>query len=143
MGRIRAILAGLALAVLAATPLRSMPVVAVDPGFAPVASVLVRLFHERTGQGLELTIGDPAVLAGLGADVLLASDAALPARLAETGQAAADSLMTYATDPAARGPRDAVLLAQAAQNPVARSFLAFLMSPEAWDIIVAHGFGAH
>jgi ABC-type molybdate transport system substrate-binding protein len=142
MGRIRAILAGLALA-MAAVPAGAMPVVAVDPGFAPVASVLVRLFQDRTGQAVELTVGDPAVLAGLGADVLLASDAALPARLAETGQAAADSLMTYATDPAARGPRDAVLLAQAAQDPVARAFLAFLITPEAWDIIVAHGFGAH
>lgn len=142
MGRIRAILAGLALA-MAAVPAGAMPVVAVDSGFAPVASVLVRLFQDRTGQAVELTVGDPAVLAGLGADVLLASDAALPARLAETGQAAADSLMTYATDPAARGPRDAVLLAQAAQDPVARAFLAFLITPEAWDIIVAHGFGAH
>jgi ABC-type molybdate transport system substrate-binding protein len=141
MRRIRAILAGLALA--AAAPAGAMPVVAVDPGFAPVASVLVRLFQDRTGQGVTLSVGDPAVLAGLGADVLLASDAALPARLAETGQAAADSLVTYATDPAGQTPRDAVLLAQAAQDPVARAFLAFLLTPEAWDIIVAHGFGAH
>ena len=142
MRRIRAILAGLALA-LATAPAGAMPVVAVDPGFAPVASVLVRLFQDRTGQGVTLSVGDPAVLAGLGADVLLASDAALPARLAETGQAAADSLVTYATDPAGQAPRDAVLLAQAAQDPVARAFLAFLLTPEAWDIIVAHGFGAH
>lgn len=139
----RAALAALAMALLAAVPARAMPVVAVDPGFAPVASVLVRLFQDRTGQAVTLSVGDPAVLAGLGADVLLATDAALPARLAETGQAAADSLITYATDPAARAPRDAVLLAQAAQDPVARAFLAFLMTPEAWDIIVAHGFGAH
>ena len=142
MRRIRAILAGLALA-MAGVPAGAMPVVAVDPGFAPVASVLVRLFQDRTGQGVTLLVGDPAVLAGLGADVLLASDAALPARLAETGQAAADSLVTYATDPGAQAPRDAVLLAQAAQDPVARAFLAFLLTPEAWDIIVAHGFGAH
>ena len=138
----RAILAGLMLA-MAAWPARAMPVVVVDPGFAAAASALVALFEDRTGTALRLAVGDPAVLAGLGADVLLAADAALPARLAETGQAAADSLMTYATDPGGQSPRDAVLLAQAAQDPVARAFLSFLLSPEAWDIIVAHGFGAH
>ena len=139
----RAGLTALVMALVVALPVRALPVVAVDPGFAPVASVLVRLFQESTGDAVMLSIGEPAVLAADGADVVLAADAALPALLVESGQGARDSVVTYATDPAARTPRDAVLLIQAAQDPVARAFLAFLMTPEAWDIIVAHGFGAH
>lgn len=139
----RAGLTALVMALVVALPVRALPVVAVDPGFAPVASVLVRLFQESTGDAVTLSIGEPAVLAADGADVVLAADAALPALLVESGQGARDSVVTYATDPAARTPRDAVLLIQAAQDPVARAFLAFLMTPEAWDIIVAHGFGAH
>lgn len=139
----RAGLTALVMALVVALPVRALPVVAVDPGFAPVASVLVRLFQDSTGDAVTLSIGEPAVLAADGADVVLAADAALPALLVESGQGARDSVVTYATDPAARTPRDAVLLIQAAQDPVARAFLAFLMTPEAWDIIVAHGFGAH
>ena len=126
-----------------ATAARAVPVVAVDPGFAPVADALVRLFRDRTGLDLRLSVGEPGALPEAGADVLLAADAAWPARLAQTGQAAAETRVTYATDPEDQRPRDAILLAQAAGDPVARAFLAFLLTPEAWDIIVAHGFGAH
>jgi ABC-type molybdate transport system substrate-binding protein len=109
--------------------------VAVDPGFAPVAVQLAEVFGQMTGHDVAL-----AITAGQGAqqaDVLLAADTELPARLAQTGQAEADTLLTYASG------RDAVLLSQGLDNPVARAFLAFLITPEAWDVIVAHGFGAH
>jgi len=125
----------------------SNTVVAVDPGFAPVASVLLQVFAEQTGHDLVLTVAPAPALEGTAADVLLAPDAALPARLAQSGRAEAGSLITYAMGPegttGATQPRDAVLLGQGAANPVAQSFMAFLLTPEAWDIIVSHGFGAH
>lgn len=125
----------------------SAAVVAVDPGFAPVADALLRLFAERTGHDLVLAVAAGPALEQTPADVLLAPDADLPARLAEAGKAAPESLVTYAMGPegteGATQPRDAVLLAEGAQNPVARSFMEFLLTPEAWDVIVSHGFGAH
>ena len=134
----------LALGLALAAPAQASTVVAVDPGFAPVARALLGLFADRTGHAdVVLAVAPPAALATLPADVLLAADADLPAQLAETGLAAADTLMTYATDPVAAGPRDAVLLRPGLADPVARAFLAFLLTPEAWDVIVAHGFGAH
>ncbi len=125
----------------------SAAVVAVDPGFAPVAHALLRLFAERTGHDLVLAVAAGPALEQVPADVLLAPDAELPARLAEAGKAAPESLVTYAMGPEgtedATRPRDAVLLAEGARNPVARSFMEFLLTPEAWDVIVSHGFGAH
>lgn len=126
---------------------RASAVVAVDPGFAPVATALLQLFAEQTGHDLVLSVAPAPALEQTVADVLLAPDADLPARLAEAGRAAPDTLVTYAMGPEgtedATRPRDAVLLAEGAANPVARSFMAFLMTPEAWDVIVSHGFGAH
>lgn len=122
-------------------------VVAVDQEFAPVAEVLVQIFADQTGHDLELSVEAPAVLDRTEADVLLAHNAELPARLAEEGRAAPESLMTYAMGQtgteAAIATRDAVILQEAAENPVAVAFLDFLLSSEAWDVIVSHGFGAH
>lgn len=140
---LRRVLGVVAVVLAGALPVRASTVVAVDPVFAPVATALVALFADRTGHDLVLSVAPGAVLDQTEADVLLAPDADLPARLAESGQARADTLMTYATDPAAAAPRGAVLMEQAAQDPVARAFMDFLLTPEAWDVIVAHGFGAH
>lgn len=141
---------GLAVAMLIATTgagSAATAVVAVDPEFAPVAQELTRLFSAATGHQLELDV-TPAQRLGLTrADVLLASDAELPATLAAAGHAAGNSVMTYAMGPvgtaSAAAPRDAVLMARGLDNPAALAFLEFLLRPEAWDVIVAHGFGAH
>lgn len=133
----------LALALGPGAPGRAATVVAVDPGFATVASVLLRVFADRTGHELVLSVAPVPALEQTPAAVLLAPDAEMPERLAEAGQAAADTLMTYATDPESIAPRGAVLMQSGLHDPVARAFLAFLLTPEAWDVIVAHGFGAH
>jgi len=143
MTRLRLASAVLWLALALPQPGRAATVVAVDPGFAPVASVLLGLFTDRTGHPMTLAVAPGAVLEQTTADVLLAPDADMPARLAEQGHAQADTLVTYATDPDAAVPRGAVLLRPGLGDPVARAFLAFLLSPEAWEVIVAHGFGAH
>lgn len=143
MGAWRGVLVGLGLAVALGATGRAATVVAVDPGFAPVASALVRVFADQTGHDLVLSVAPAPALEQTRAGVLLAPDAELPARLARSGQAAAETLMTYATDPRAATPRDAVLLQPGLADPVARAFLAFLLTPKAWDVIVAHGFGAH
>lgn len=146
MIRLLAVL-GLALGLATQQAQASAATVAVDPGFAPVASALAQMFSAQTGHDLVLMVAAGPALEGTAADVLLAPDADLPARLAEDGRAAPESLMTYAMGAAggdgATRPRDAVLLRDGAQNPVARSFMEFLMTPEAWDVIVSHGFGAH
>lgn len=139
------ILAGL---LLAAGPLQATTaVVAVDPGFAPVAGELGRMFHAATGYELALAVAPASELATAHADVLLADDAELPAQLAASGRADPASLMTYAMGATGTGaaaqPRDAVLLLRGSDNPAAQAFMAFLLTPEVWDVIVAHGFGAH
>lgn len=142
--RVLLVITGMALAVGQARA--ATAVVAVDPAFAPVAHELTRLFTDATGHRLELAIAPVQGLGATTADVLLAADAALPAQLAANGRAAADSLMTYAMGaagtPSATVPRDAVLLSRGQDNPAALAFLEFLLRPEAWDVIVAHGFGA-
>ncbi len=143
MNRLRLAFVVLALALALPLPGRAATVVAVDPGFAPVASVLLGLFTDRTGHAMVLSVVPAGALEQTPADVLLAPDSDMPARLAEQGQAAADTLVTYATDPDAASPRGAVLLRPGLADPAARAFLAFLLTPEAWDVIVAHGFGAH
>lgn len=143
MGRLRLMAVVLGLALAGPFPAQATTVVAVDPGFAPVASVLLRLFTDSTGHPMVLSVAPEGLLEQTPADVLLAPDADMPARLAEQGQAAADTQVTYATDPAAATPRDAVLLHPSGRDPVARAFLVFLLTPEAWEVIVAHGFGAH
>lgn len=133
---------------LLASPLRAgTTTVAVDPAFAPVAAALTDLFAEQTGHALELSVEAPGALPQTRADVLLATDAETPKQLAATGRAEGATVMTYAmgltgTEAAAK-PRDAVLLSQGADNPVALAFLDFLMTSEAWDVIVSHGYGAH
>lgn len=126
----------LLLALTVALPARALTAtVAVDPAFAHVAARLAEVFAQTTGLKVLLSVDSEPQTDR--ADILLAADSELPARLAETGAAAADTLFTYATE------RDAILLQAGASNPVARAFLEFLLSPEAWDVIVSHGFGAH
>lgn len=143
MNQLRLVLLVLGLASAVPVPGRAATVVAVDPGFAPVASVLLGLFTDSTGHAMVLSVAPGNVLEQTLADVLLAPDSDMPARLAEQGQAAAETLVTYATDPEAAVPRGAVLLRPGLADPAARAFLAFLLTPEAWEVIVAHGFGAH
>lgn len=148
MRRPLAVLALLSGLLLAAPSLRAETVVvAVDADFAPVAQALTQSFTARTGHELELTLRQDAEAVPPGTDVLLAQDAALPARLAAEGLADPETLITYAMGltgtEAATAPRDAVLLAGARENAVARDFLAFLETTDAWDLIVTHGYGAY
>lgn len=132
---------------LAAEPARAdAVVVAVDPQFAPVAQMLTRAFAEQSGIELQLSLlegGRPAAEV----DVLLGPDTALALHLAETGLALPETQVTYAMGaagtPAAAEPRDAILMAGAAEKAAAREFMAFLMTPDAWDLIVTHGYGAY
>lgn len=121
-------------------------VVAVDAEFASVAQVLTQNFTERTGHALELAVHNGTVPEA-GVDVLLGPDTVTPARLAAEGKAVPESLVTYAmgatgTEEAAL-PRDAVLMVEARDNPVARDFISYLMTSDAWDLIVTLGYGAY
>lgn len=126
--------------------------VAVDEGFAPVAAALVPLFMRSTGHEAILQAAPTAALYarlrdGAGYDLLLAADRETPARLVAEGLGQGDSVITYAVaarhDSGETVVQDAVLLRAGVSNPAARAFLDFLESPEAWDVIVSHGFGAH
>lgn len=121
--------------------------VAVDEAFAPAAAALAPLFAAATGHDLRLAIGgldaiDSRLRAGMAVDVLLAADPFLPTRLAALGLGLAETRLAYAAN-GPDEPREAILLHPGVDNPAARAFLDFLLSPEAWDVIVAHGFGAH
>jgi ABC-type molybdate transport system substrate-binding protein len=126
--------------------------VAVDESFASAAAALAPMFTSLTGHQVTLDPLPGAALqgrlrAGADYDVLLAADAETPARIVAEGLGLADSVFTYATaglePPADVAPKDAVLLSRAGGNPAARAFMAFLATPEAWEVIVSHGFGAH
>lgn len=121
-------------------------VVAVDPLFAPVAQALSQSFSDRTGHELRLAVMALGELPEA-VDVVLAEDAALPSRLAQEGLADPATRVTYAMGAtgteAATAPRDAILMQGAADKPVAQEFMAFLMTPDAWDLIVSHGYGAY
>lgn len=119
-------------------------VVATDAEFAPLVPVLA----EASGTAdVELLILPGADLKGAEADLILGADGAAADHLTASGEALAQSRITYAmgrsgTD-AALLARDGVLMQRAAENEAALAFHAFLLTPEAWDLIVAAGFGAH
>jgi hypothetical protein len=56
MGRLQLMAVVLGLALAGPLPARATTVVAVDPGFAPVASVLLRLFTDSTGHAMVLSV---------------------------------------------------------------------------------------
>lgn len=133
------------LVVLLAGRVQAGAVVATDAEFAPVAEALAGLYHAQGGAKVTVERRETNDLAP-GADIVLGPDAALAADLVAAGLAQADSRITYAmgltgTEAATR-PRDGVLLQQAMSNETARDFFGFLLTPEAWDLIVAGGYGA-
>lgn len=125
-------------------PVEAGIVVATDAEFAPLVPVLA----EASGTAdVELLILPGADLKGAEADLILGADASVADHLLASGEALPQSRITYAmgrsgTD-AALLARDGVLMQRAAENEAALAFHAFLLTPEAWDLIVAAGFGAH
>lgn len=121
-------------------------VVAVDPLFAPVAQVLTQSFAELSGHALSLDLLKPGALPRE-ADIVLAPDAELPRQLVQEGLADPATQVTYAMGAAgteeATIPRDAILMHAGAEKPAAVEFMAFLMTSDAWDLIVTHGHGAY
>ncbi|RRH72496.1 type 2 periplasmic-binding domain-containing protein [Falsigemmobacter faecalis] len=119
-------------------------IVATDPDFAPVATELAQRLGAADFRVLAL---QPAALERAEADLILGPDTALADRLIASGAALAPGRVTYAMGRSgteeAVNPRDGVLMQRAAENAAARDFLDFLLTPEAWDVIVAAGFGAH
>ncbi|MDO9525031.1 MAG: substrate-binding domain-containing protein [Gemmobacter sp.] len=129
------------------TPLHAgTALVAVDAAFAPVAAAIAPLFAASTGHEVRLSVGgieflDQRLRAGAAVDVLLAADPFLPTRLAALGLGLSETRLAYAASNDLT--REAILLRPGTDNPAARAFLDFLLTPEVWDVIVAHGFGAH
>lgn len=119
--------------------------VVTDAEFAPVAEALAGLYQSHGGPKIRVESRAKADLAP-GADIVLGPDEALARDLVAAGLALGDSRVTYAMGltgtAAATLPRDAVLMQQAAGNTTARDFFGFLLTPEAWDVIVAGGYGA-
>ena len=119
----------------------------VDSGFAPVAVALVRAFAGTSGHRLALRVAADFSPQALPADVhlVLAPDTDSAEGLESAGLALPGGL-DYArarADDAESPPRRAVLTHAGRDDPGALGFLEYLASPEAWDLIVHHGFGAH
>jgi hypothetical protein len=121
--------------------------VLVDPAFAQVAVLLVRSYAGSSGHRMALTVTPdfrPETLDAR-AHLVLAPDTDSAEALEAAGLALPGGL-DYArarVDDAESPPRRAVLTQTGRVDPGALGFLEYLSSPEAWDVIVHHGFGAH
>lgn len=117
---------------------------ATDAEFAPLVTALGQ---QHGTADLRVLILPEAELQHATADLILGTDTSLADQLIATGAALAQSRITYAMGRSgidkAVNPRDGVLMKRAEENEAARAFHAFLLTPEAWDLIVAAGFGAH
>lgn len=119
----------------------------VDADFAPVASDLARSFASTSGHRLVLTVlRDPAQgQIDPAAHLFLAPDTE-SAEALETAGLTVPGGLDYARARKGQldGPlRRAVLLPPGLHSPAATAFLAYLSTPEAWDVIVRHGFGSY
>ena len=121
--------------------------VLVDAPFVQVASALARQFAARSGYVLTLAVvaPDQTQTPDPLAHVMLAPDSQSADELEAAGLAVPGGLV-YGSS--AQGEPDgdlrrAVLLQPGRGHEAATSFLDYLSSPEAWDLIVAHNFGTH